>query len=235
MSTMRTNRGGARGRRVAVTTAPEPSPVTTASVDEVLDAIDDLDLEAPWEVVADDLRPVLPRRRPMPPDTGPLPMKRYELGLTAGLGLDIGPAIMFVGEAQLVQWGTSVDEGFARAEANVRARCLARRQFGLINEAFAGVPTTIFQSRDGWASALLLMPDLIRHVLGARSGLLIAPMRDVIMLMPLDTDPGVAHLILDEFAAADMNALATPVLTLVDGRLGLPAPAPPHRGRERSH
>jgi hypothetical protein len=235
MSIIRRTRGEARGHGRAVTATPEPSPVRTASVDEVLDAIDALDLDAPWEVVADRLRPVLPRRRPMPPDTGSLPEKHYELGMRAGLGLDIGPAIMFVGDDQLGLWGVSSEEAFERAEANVRSRCLARRHIGLLHEPFAGVPTTIFQSRDGWASAVLLMPDLLLHVLGRRSGLLIAPMRDVLMLLPLDTHPRLPQLILDEFATADMNALALPVFTFVDGRLGLPAPVPPSRGREQNH
>ena len=39
-------------------------------------------------------------------------------------------------------------------------------------------------------------------------------MRDLLLLMPLDAEPGLAHLILEEFAEADMNALDLPLFVL---------------------
>ena len=56
-----------------------------------------------------------------------------------------------------------------------------------------GIPTIAFQSREGWASALLLMPDALCRVLGERSGLVLAPMRDLVLRLPLDTDPELAE------------------------------------------
>ncbi len=73
------------------------------------------------------------------------------------------------------------------------------------------------------------MPDELTRVLGAREGLLLAPMRDLLLLMPLDAEPGLAYLILEEFAEADMNALDLPLFVLLDGKLnpaiGVPADA----------
>ncbi len=46
-----------------------------------------------------------------------------------------------------------------------------------------------------------------------------APMRDLVLLMPLDAEPELANLILEEFAEADMNALDLPLFVLLDGRL----------------
>lgn len=180
-------------------------------------AIDAVDLTAPWSVVAPGLRLVLPRRRAMPPGTGTLPVRRYAAGIEAGLGLDIGPAMLFVGHEQLRGWEVSEDAAFERAEANVDERVRARRHWTLISEPIGDVPTIAFQSREGWASSLVLMPEVLCRVLGERSGRILAPMRDLLMWMPLDTEIDFARWVLDEMAEVDPNALAVPVLTLVDG------------------
>lgn len=200
-------------------TANDEPLVITAPVDEVLDAVEAVDLEAPWEKVAPDLRIVLPRRRMMPPGSEDLPSREFPPGITAGLGLDIGPAMLFVGEEQLVTWGVTPDRAFDQALANVKARVASRKQFALLTERIADVPTIAFQSREGWASSLLLLPDELTRVLGDRDGLLLAPMRDLIMLLPLDAEPGFAVFLLEEFADADMNALDLPIFVRLDGEL----------------
>ena len=201
-----------------------------APVEEVLAAIESVDLAAPWSDVAPGLRLVLPRRRPMPPGTGSLPVRRYPVGIWAGLGLDIGPAMLFVGVEQLDTWGVSEDDAFDRAEANVDERIRSRRHWTLISEPIGSVPTTAFQSREGWASSLVLMPEVLCRILGERSGRILAPMRDLVLWMPLDTDIDFARWVMDEMAQADVNALDVPVLTLVDGQFAQsgapPAPAP---------
>ena len=195
-------------------------------------AIEAVDLRAPWRDVAPSLRVTLPRRRPLPPGTERLPTRSFPPGIRVGLGLDIGPAMLFVGEEQLAQWGVSIEQAFDCALTNVRERVRQRRQFALLHERIAGVPTVAFQSREGWASALLLLPDELARVMGERSGLVIAPMRDLVLMLPLQTDPGLAELILEEFAEADMNALDLPPFSLVDGLLwtSLPDPATVRNG-----
>jgi hypothetical protein len=203
--------------------------VTTADVHEVMAAIEAVDLEAPWDAVAPQLRPALPRRRPLPPGTDDLPEREFPPGIRVTLGLDIGPAMLFVNHAQVDRWGVTPDQAFRRAISNIRVRVRLRRQFALIHERICDVPTVAFQSREGWASSLLLMPDELIRVLGQRNGLLMAPMRDLLLLMPLDAEPGLACLILEEFAEADMNALDLPLFVLLDGKLnpaiGIPADA----------
>jgi hypothetical protein len=196
-------------------------------VEEVLAAIDALDLDAPWPDIAPAVRLVLPRLRPLPEGTGTLPVRRYPPGLSVGLGLDIGPAMVFIGEEQLDGWGVTPAEAFARAEANLRERCAARRHFGLVHERIGGVPTIAFRSTEGWAAALVLFPELLARVLGEQPGLVLAPMRDLVMWLPLDADRELVEAILEEFALADMNALALPVFAFVDGRVSVAAPAGP--------
>lgn len=182
-------------------------------------AIEAVDLEAPWEEAAARLRPALPRRRPMPAGTEDLPSQELPPGIRVTLGLDIGPAILFVCQEQLRRWGVSPGQAFQRSLSNVRVRVRLRRQFVLLHEPIGGVPTVAFQSREGWASSLLLLPEELVRVLGRRSGIVLAPMRDLLLLMPLDAEPQLAYLVLEEFARADVNALDLPLFSLVDGRL----------------
>jgi hypothetical protein len=193
--------------------------VAVADVAEVMAAIEAVDLEAPWEEAAPHLRLALPRRRPFPPGTGDLPSQIYVPGIRAVLGLDIGPAMLFVRREQLASWGVSADHAFQRALVNVRQRVNHRRQFALVHERICGESTIAFQSREGWASTLLLLPDELSRILGERDGLIVAPMRDLVIWLPLDTDPALALFILEEFAAEDPNALDLPPYALVDGRL----------------
>ena len=201
-----------------MTTTDEPL-VTTASVEEVTSAIESVDLEASWEQVAPNLRLALPRRRALPVDIEELPQREYSPGIRSVLGLDIGPAMLFVAHEQLAGWGVSAEEAFDRALENVRTRVARRKQFALIHERIADLPTLAFQSREGWASCLLLLPDELARVLGERNGLILAPMRDLLMCLPLDVEREFARWLLDEFAAIDMNALDLPPFALVDGVL----------------
>ncbi len=200
-------------------TARHEPAVTTAPVDEVLAAVEAVDLNAPWSDVAPNLRVVLPRRRPLPPGVTDLPVRDFPPGIEVGLGLDIGPALLFVGEQQLAGWGVTADEAFDQAIDNVRRQVAARKHFALVHESIADVPTVAFQSREGWASALLLLPDELTRVLGERDGLVLAPMRDLILWLPLESDPGFALYLLEEFADADMNALDLPIFVMLDGQL----------------
>lgn len=204
---------------MVVMTTKQEQLVTTASVEEVAAAIESVDLKAPWGEVAPNLRLALPRRRSLPPGIGELPLREFPPGIRVGLGLDIGPAMLFVGSAQLAGWDVTAEHAFDQALANVRARVAARKQFALITEDIAGVPTVAFQSREGWASSLLLLPQELTRVLGGRNGLIIVPMRDLILHLPLDADPDFAYALLEEFAAEDMNALDLPLFALVDGEL----------------
>ncbi len=200
-------------------TTPEEPIVGTAPVEEILAAIESVDLEAPWEQVAPDLCVALPRRRDLPVDTEGLPRHRYPPGIETVLGLDIGPAMLFVPDEQLPKWEVTAEEAFERALQNVRERVTARKQFALIHERIADVPTLAFQSREGWASQLLLLPGELMRVLGDRNGLILAPMRDLLISLPLDVERAFAEWLLDEFAEVDMNALDIPPLALVDGHL----------------
>ena len=190
-----------------------------ASMEEVLAAIEMVDLDRPWAAVAPSVMPVLRRRRPLPAEAD-APLRRiYAPGLEVSFGVDIGPAFFYIAPGQVSRWGVTEDEVAARGLANVRARAEARRQFGLIRDTVGGTPLMAFQSREGWASALLLLPDLLARVFGPAPALILAPMRDILFRLPIDAEQELALWMLDEFTSLDPNALEVPVLALVDGDL----------------
>jgi hypothetical protein len=191
------------------------------------DAIERVDLDRPWLNVAPNVFPMLPRRRPLPLESDPPLRLSYPPGIEVGFGIDIGPAMLHVGAKQIERWGVTEGEVAAMGIANVLERSTSRRQFGLIQERIHGVPVTVFQSREGWASTLVLVPDELCRAMGDRPALLLVPMRDVLLRMPIDTDMELARWLLEEFVALDPNGLAVPVLALVDGKLRFAsAPAP---------
>jgi hypothetical protein len=202
-------------------------------MEEVLDAIEAIDLSQGWESVAAAVMPMLPRRRPLPPMDPPL-SRVVAPGLRISYGVDIGPAFWYVSEKQLPGWGITVEELAERALANVRARAAARSMIGLIHEVVADVPTFAFQSREGWASALLLLPDELTRVFGEEPRLILAPMRDVIFALPPDADREFARWFLDELCSLDMNALDVPLLTFANGELQFDV-GMPTRGGSRPH
>ena len=66
-------------------TTPDEPLVTTASVDEVIAAIESVDLTAPWKEVAPNLRLALPRRRALPVDIQEPPLIRLCLESKVGV------------------------------------------------------------------------------------------------------------------------------------------------------
>ena len=210
----------------------EDDPVVVAPLHEVLAALESVDLDRPWAAVAPDVLPVLPRRRPLPSEADPPVRRTWPPGLEVAFGVDIGPAFLYVGEWALRQWGITLDELSDRAIENVRRRAASRHHFGLLRDAIAGMPLSAFQSREGWASALLLVPDQLTRVFGPEPCLLLTPMRDLVLQLPIDADTELAAWLMDEFASMDPNGLALPILALVDGELAV-VPGPGRRSRRR--
>ncbi len=197
--------------------SPSPPEMEGASVEEVMTALDGFRIDGPWEAVADAVVPVLPRRRPMPDGVDPEVRWRWPVGLTSTFGIDLGPALLFITEGLAARWG--VDDGTLahRAIQTMRERLPRSLGRGLLHDATGGLPLRAFQSGDGWASALVLAPELLPDVFGTDPALLLAPMRDLLVALPIDTDPGLAAWMLDDFAGLDPNGLDMPLLTFEEG------------------
>lgn len=191
--------------------------LSVASAEEVMDALRGLDIDGPWEVIAPSVVPVLPRRRPMPGDADPPIVRQWPGGLTSTFGIDVGPALVFISEGLLARWSIDADVLAAQAITNLHERLPRALADGVLHDATGGLPLTAFQSGDGWASTLLLAPDLLPAVFGPEPALLLAPMRDLLIALPVDADPGLAAWMLDDFAALDPNGLDVPVMAFLEG------------------
>ena len=93
------------------------------------------------------------------------------------------------------------------------------------------MPVRILQSGVGCASALVLVPDELERIFGSAEQCLIAPMRDLLISMPVDADRELVRWLNDEFATMDPNGLALDAFVLGNGALRYEALSP---GRQRA-
>ena len=211
------------GRRAARAGAgdegAEESLIVGPTLAEVHAAIAGLPDELEWDDTRSRLRPMFVRRRPMPPGTERPLRFNVEPGLTVTLGVDIGPAFVYVGAKLLEAWPVAADEALAVAIANLRASVAAERFVELEYGTVGDVPLWCYQSHGGLASGLLLVPDELVLRYGDEPRLLIAPMRNLLVAAPFDADREMLEWLRDEISFEDPNGLDLPLFALVDGRL----------------
>lgn len=200
-----------------------------ASPDAVLRAMGELPRDLDWAVMAPNVIPILPRRRAMPSQAGEPFRVTLPPGIPTGFGIDIGPAFLVVGESLLGSWPIGPADLVATALDNLRARLRGVRPRDLVGQALDGVPIRVLQSGVGCASALVLVPDELKRIFGEAPQCLIAPMRDILISMPVDADRGFVGWINDEFAEMDPNGLALDAFVLEDGELRYEALRPASR------
>jgi hypothetical protein len=201
---------------------PEPgSLISSPSRAEVRAAIEGMSPDLPWADVRHQLTPVFVRRRPLPPGA-PRPVTvRHGPGLEFGLGIDIGPAFMYVGREMLESWSVSLDEAVDCAMENLRASARTERCVELEYAEWAEMPIWAYQSRSGLASGLLLVEDELALRYGDEPRLLIAPMRNLLLAAPFAADRELVAWLRDEISNEDPNGLDLPIFALVDGRLSV--------------
>jgi len=199
----------------------EESLIVTPHPAEVHAALEGLSPEMPWAELRDGLRPVFIRRRPLPPGMTAPVVRRFPPGLDVALGVDIGPAFMYVSAPLLESWTVGVDEAFDVALANLRASVQAERVFEMAYEPVEDVPVWWYQSHGGLASGLLLLEDILVERYGDQPRVLLAPMRNLLLAAPYDADREVLEWLGHVIAHMDPNGLELPMLTLVDGKLAI--------------
>jgi hypothetical protein len=188
---------------------------------EVMAAMETLPNELSWEEVAPQLRPMFVRRRPMPPGADRPLTFRVPPGINVCLGLDIGPAFLYVGSAVLSEWPVSADDALERAMSNLRAMVANERYVEMEYGTLADLPVWWYQSHGGLASGLLLLEDELALRYGDEPRLLVAPMRNLLLAAPFDADRELVAWLRDEISFEDPNGLDLPIFALVDGRLAI--------------
>jgi hypothetical protein len=195
--------------------------VVAASRTAVRSAIDALPDKLTWQDMAERIRPMFVRRRPLPPGAERPLTFRVAPGVTVALGVDIGPAFLYVSAGMISEWPVTGDEALAQAMANLRATVRAERYVELEYGIVADVPLWWYQSHGGLASGLLLLEDELLARYGDEPRLLVAPMRNLLLAAPFDTDRELLAWLRDEIAAEDPNGLDLPIFALLDGRLSI--------------
>lgn len=160
-----------------------------------------------WEDLAEDVLPVFERARPFAYEVGPPAHAIVPPGVTVGFGVDVGPAFVRVGLGHLEAWPVDLAGLTERAMRNLRRRARKAHDYDLVQNSIGGVPTVAFQSRDGWASTAVLVPEAMERLFGPAPALFIAPSRDLLVGLPVDIDAEFATWLAEEFEAADPNAL----------------------------
>lgn len=198
-----------------------------ATPEAVFKAMGGLPPDLDWDVMAPNLVPILPRRRPLPPDGGEPFRVTLPPGIPTGFGIDIGPAFLVVGTSLLESWPIGPAELVATGLDNLRTRMRAVRPRDLVGQAIDGVPVRVLQSGLGCASALVLVPDEVERIFGSGPQCLIAPMRDLLISMPADADRSFVAWLNDEFSAMDPNGLELDAFSFEAGTLRYEALRPP--------
>lgn len=193
--------------------------IETASPDAVLRAMGSLPPDLDWRSMAPNVIPVLPRRRPMPFEAGEPFRVTLPPGIPTGFGVDIGPAFLMVANSLLTTWSVDPADIVATGLDNLRRRMRSIRPRDLHHDTLGGVPVRILQSGVGCASALVLVPDELERIFGPERHCLIAPMRDLLISMPAETDRELVGWLNEEFATMDPNGLALDAFVLEDGTL----------------
>jgi hypothetical protein len=205
-------------RSAAMNEAPM---VVGPSRTELRSALDSLPEELGWNDVAAKLRPMFVRRRPMPPGAErPLTFK-VPPGVRVALGVDIGPAFLYVGPSVLDGWPVTADDALAQAMINLRAAVETERYAEMEYGTVADVPLWWYQSHGGMASGLLLVEDELAKRYGEEPRLLAAPMRNLLIAAPYEADRELVEWLRDEIAYEDPNGLDLPLFALVNGELSV--------------
>jgi hypothetical protein len=162
--------------------------VITADYRTVLDAMEKFDPDMPWKKARGRILPMLPRVRPFPGPGPDLIRAMLPPGILVGFGIDIGPAITFVGEPLLDRWRVDVPTMANAALANLRKLARECDRDVVIQDHIGDVPVTLIQTRLGIAASLILVPESLDRLLGPGPQLLLAPMRDILIALPPDVD-----------------------------------------------
>jgi len=164
-----------------------------------------LDPDAPWSTAAPMILPVLKRVwHPMPPDTVPLHIQ-VPPGIPTGFGIDIGLAFSHVTPTLVERWSIDHATLLGTALENLRQRIVVEPP--LVQQFTSdGIEITAVQGQ-GWGSSLLLLPDVLRRIIGDAPQVLLAPVRNTLIALPEAVEPHVAVDIWEAIAAGAHDEL----------------------------
>jgi hypothetical protein len=200
---------------------PTGPDVVTASLEEVLAALETMPQELSWNAIAPEVVPLFQRVRPYHHEMPDQLRVVVPPGLTVGFGVDVGPAFITVSPQMAEEWGVPPDEILGRALTNLERRMAHVGPRDVFDGSIADMPVRMLQSPTGSASTYVLVPDALGRILGSHRQLVLAPMRNLLISLPITTDREFAAWLFDEIATQDPNCLAPAAFVVGDGQLAL--------------
>jgi hypothetical protein len=191
--------------------------IVSASPEEVLEAAQRLPPDLDWKSVAAHIVPLFERIRPYPAGSPPRVQAIVAPGVTVGFGIDFGPAFITVSPELIEHWSMSAADLAAHSLANLHAIAGEVSPDEVYRGPLADVEMVALQTHRGIGSVLVLAPTELRRIFGPTPRLFIAPMRDLLIGLPAEADPGLAAWLYDDIASRDPNCL-TPRAFVFDGR-----------------
>lgn len=217
-----------RRRRDGLTLHPLAGTFEPGLAEQILTAFEGFDPTAPWPEVAPRIVPVLKRvHHPYPAEMAPLHI-RVPPGIWTGFGIDLGPAFSHVSQALLDGW--DIDHATLLGTALTNLMDLVRRERPVVDSVpIDGIEIMAIQGQ-GWGSSLILVPELLRPILGSAPRVLLAPVRNTLLALPDDVDDGlavdlwqaIAHGAHDELDVDPLRWTGSTVAMLGESVLGLP-------------
>jgi hypothetical protein len=175
---------------------PVGGTMDPGDLERLTKAFASFDPSAPWPTIAPMILPVLKRAwHPYPPDAAPVHIQ-VPPGIPTGFGIDVGPGISHVTPQLIEHWG--VDQATLLGTALENLRALTHVEPPIVDRfRHDGVDIQVVQGQ-GWGSALVLLPDVLRPIVGGDPCVLLAPVRNTLLALPDVVDP---ELILDLWSA----------------------------------
>jgi hypothetical protein len=179
-----------RRRRDGLRLEPLGGSFGPGLAERILTAFEGFDPAAPWPDVAPRIVPVLKRvHHPYPAEAAPLHI-RVPPGVWTGFGIDLGPAFSHVSQTLLDGWG--IDHATLLGTALTNLTDVVRREQPIVDTVpIEGIDVMAIQGQ-GWGSSLILVPELLRPILGDTPRVLLAPVRNTLLALPDDVDDGLA-------------------------------------------
>lgn len=209
--------------------APVGPDVVTPSLDEVLAAVEALPPDLDWDALAGHVVPVLPRVRPHL-SQAPEPLQIIvPPGVAIGFGIDLGAAFVAITRAMMEHWTLSEADLLGAALGNLKQRVASLSPRDVVRQAVDEVPVMALQSGTGCGSSLILLPEELGRLFGPEPKLVLTPMRDLLVALPIESDRLLAAELYELFASQDPNCLAPRAYLLIGGRLTIDAATPDMR------
>jgi len=194
------------------------------SEDEALACLASLPGPPAWVHARDSVVPLLARRRAQAPIGEPVSV-HLDPGVSVSFAVDLGPLFLHVTGPLLRAWQVDVAQVARQAIANLRARAQSLAPDSAVRARVGLTSLSVLQAPDGWASSLVLTPDLLPRWFGAGPRILIAPARNLLAALPPQTDGRLVRWLREELAAQMSDALDVPALAWDGARLHCDEPA----------